>query len=82
MNAYHELRNLDAFIAQWKKPALGIFGGAKFSSKIDEINALAQSRRTSIALLPALINPIFKKMGFEIGKSFIDETTRNTDKSF
>ncbi len=82
VSAYQEIINLDAFLQNIKKPALGIFGGAKLASKIDAIETLSQQLCTTIALLPAACFPVLRQSGIAIGKSYDDGTSPERIKTF
>jgi phosphoglycerate kinase len=74
MNAYREISMLDSFIKHFKRPGLGIFGGAKLASKIDAIETMSHNLST-IALLPALCFQLMRAHDDEIGSSFDDGTS-------
>jgi phosphoglycerate kinase len=74
MSAYREISMLDSFLHHFKRPGLGIFGGAKLASKIDAIETMSHNLST-IALLPALCFSIMRAHDDEIGNSFDDGTS-------
>lgn len=74
MSAYNEMKLLDRFLNNFKRPGLGIFGGAKLASKIDAIETSSHNLST-IALLPALCFSVLNAQKREIGASFNDGTS-------
>ncbi len=75
ISAHQEVAMLDSFMHNLQKPCLGIFGGAKLSSKIDALEALSENVCNHMALLPALCFPVMAAQGINVGSSFNDATS-------
>jgi phosphoglycerate kinase len=67
-----EINYLGKAVANPKKPFLAILGGAKISGKIDVITNLLDKCDT-ILVGGGMMFTFFKAMGFEIGKSLLEE---------
>lgn len=75
VSAYQEVKMLNSFMHNLQQPCLGIFGGAKLSSKIDALEALSHNVCNRIALLPALCFPVLATKKINVGASFNDATS-------
>lgn len=60
------------------KPFAVIMGGAKFSTKLSVIKKLAPLS-DNIFLGGALVHVLWKKMGYEVGRSLVDDSVTNLD---
>ncbi|MBN1783763.1 MAG: phosphoglycerate kinase [Alphaproteobacteria bacterium] len=69
----NEIKNLDYLLNTPKKPAIGLFGGAKISTKAPVLFNLMDKLDTLI-LGGAMANTFLKAQGFEIGNSLFEET--------
>ncbi len=72
-----EYENL-AKIFNADNPFLVILGGAKFSTKLPVIKKLAPLAN-NIFLGGALVHVLWRKMGYEIGRSLVDESVKDLD---
>jgi phosphoglycerate kinase len=68
-----EIKNLESVLQNKKHPFVFILGGAKFSTKMPLVKKYLKSA-DCVFLGGALVNSFFKAMGYEVGKSLIDDT--------
>ena len=68
----NEIRNLNFFLNDQKKPNTAIIGGSKISTKIEIINNLIECF-DNIIIGGAMANTFLITNGFEIGKSFAEK---------
>jgi len=73
-----EVENLNKVMESPEKPFLFILGGAKFDTKIPLLRKF-EKKADEILIGGALANNFFKTIGFEIGKSLVDDKASVTE---
>lgn len=68
-----EIKNLSLALNNKKHPFVFILGGSKFSTKMPLVKKYLKNA-DCVFLGGALVNSFFKAMGYEVGKSLVDDT--------
>lgn len=68
-----EIKNLSSALNTKKHPFVFILGGSKFSTKMPLVKKYLKNA-DCVFLGGALVNSFFKAMGYEVGKSLVDDT--------
>ncbi len=79
-NLFNEIKNIDNFISNPKKPKLAIIGGSKISTKIDLLYNLIKTTDT-VVIGGAMANTFLYSQGIDIKNSIFEKSLSNTANS-